>query len=122
MNERVDGRWLGAFMACQQRLPEQNRAAPLLVDTGDRKALGRWWKQERPDVVLMAEVLDWPPSARPKIAWLMLNGQPQALGGMDYQLEKLGGVAVEVVVAQIHRNERGTPPVPQTVLIDGVWS
>jgi hypothetical protein len=31
-------------------------------------------------------------------------------------------VAVEVVVAQIHRNERGTPSVPQTVLIDGVWS
>jgi hypothetical protein len=29
---------------------------------------------------------------------------------------------VEVVVAQIHRNERGSPPVPQTVLIDGVWS
>jgi hypothetical protein len=26
------------------------------------------------------------------------------------------------VVAQIHRNERGTPPVPQTVLIDGLWS
>ena len=122
MNERVDGRWLGAFMACQQRLSEQNRVGPLLVDTGDRKALGRWWKQERPDVVLMAEVLDWPLSARPKIAWLMLNGQPQALGGMDYQLEKLGGVAVEVVVAGIHRNERGTPPVPQTVLIDGVWS
>jgi LacI family transcriptional regulator len=122
MNERVNGRWLGAFMACQQRLTEQNRAAPLLVEPGDRKALGRWWKQERPDVVLMAEVLDWPPSARPKIAWLMLNGQPQALGGMDYQLENLGGVAVEVVVAQIHRNERGTPPVPQTVLIDGVWS
>jgi len=122
MNERVNGRWLGAFMACQQRLTEKNRATPLLVEPGDRKALGRWWKQERPDVVLMAEVLDWPPSARPKIAWLMLNGQPQALGGMDYQLEKLGGVAVEVVVAQIHRNERGTPPVPQTVLIDGVWS
>ena len=109
-------------MACQQRLTEQNRAAPLLVEPGDRKTLGRWWKQERPDVVLMAEVLDWPPSARPKIAWLMLNGQPQALGGMDYQLEKLGGVAVEVVVAQIHRNERGTPSVPQTVLIDGAWS
>lgn len=30
-------------------------------------------------------------------------------------------VAVEMVVAQIHRNERGSPVIPQTVLIDAVW-
>jgi len=121
MNERVDGRWLGAFMACRQRLPETDRVAPLLADPGNRKALGHWWKSERPDVVLVAESMDWPPSTRPKLAWLMLGGRAPDLGGIDYQFEELGRVAVEVVVAQIHRNERGTPQVPQTVLIDGVW-
>lgn len=121
MNARVDGRWLGAFMACRQRLPETDQVAPLLVEPGDIKTLGRWWKCERPDVVLMAEAMDWPPSAQPGIAWLMLKGKPRNLGGIDYQPKELGRVAVETVVAQIHRNERGTPQVPQTVLIDGVW-
>ncbi len=121
MHERVDGRWLGGFMACRQRLPEQDRVAPLLVDPSDRKALVRWWKHERPDVILVAEALNWPPSTQPATAWLMLNGKPRDLGGMDYQPQELGRVAVEVVVAQIHRNERGTPQIPQTVLIDGVW-
>jgi hypothetical protein len=26
-----------------------------------------------------------------------------------------------MVVAQIHRNERGSPAIPHTVLIDAVW-
>ncbi|HEX5790592.1 MAG TPA: LacI family DNA-binding transcriptional regulator [Luteolibacter sp.] len=122
MHERVNGRWLGAFMACRQRLPETDRVEPLLVDPRDSKTLERWWKSARPDAVLVAESLDWPMHQGPELAWLMLGGEPRDLGGMDYQLEELGRVAVEVVVAQIHRNERGTPQVPQTVLIDGVWS
>lgn len=121
MHERVDGRWLGAFMACCQRLPGHDRVPPLLADPADKRALGKWWKFWRPDCVLVAEQLDWPKSARLRLAWLMLNEKPRDLGGMDYQLEELGRVAVEVVVAQIHRNERGSPHAPQTVLIDGMW-
>jgi LacI family transcriptional regulator len=121
MHERVDGRWLGAFMACRQQLPECDWVSPLLVDPSDGKALSRWWRNERPDVVLVAEAMEWPKAVRADLAWLMLGGKPRDLGGMDYQLEELGRVAVEVVVAQIHRNERGSPLIPQTVLIDGVW-
>ena len=47
---------------------------------------------------------------------------PKELCGLDYRPQQLGRVAVEMVVAQIHRNERGHPDIPQTVLIDAVWS
>jgi hypothetical protein len=43
------------------------------------------------------------------------------VGRLNHQPDQLGRVAVEMVVAQIHRNERGSPAVPQTVLIDGIW-
>lgn len=33
----------------------------------------------------------------------------------------MGRVAVEMVVAQIHRNERGIPSDPYEILIDSVW-
>jgi hypothetical protein len=41
--------------------------------------------------------------------------------GLALREEQLGRVAVEMVVAQIHRNERGSPAIPHTVLIDAVW-
>jgi hypothetical protein len=43
------------------------------------------------------------------------------LGGLDYRPEQLGRAAVEMVVAQIHRNERGRPAIAHTVMIDAVW-
>ena len=42
-------------------------------------------------------------------------------GWINYRPEQLGSVAVEMVVAQIHRNERGSPAIPHSVLIDAVW-
>ena len=41
--------------------------------------------------------------------------------GIDTRPAKMGAAAVELVVAQIHRNERGSPPIPHTLLLDGVW-
>jgi len=43
------------------------------------------------------------------------------LGYIDYRQEQLGGAAVEMVVGQIHRNERGNPTCPHTLLIDAMW-
>jgi hypothetical protein len=33
----------------------------------------------------------------------------------------VGASAVEMVVAQIHRGERGIPTVPKLILTDGTW-
>ncbi len=66
------------------------------------------------------------------VARMISNVQPPALGwlvrsenclepGLDYRPEQLGHVAVEMVVAQIHRNDRGSPIIPHTVLLDAVW-
>jgi LacI family transcriptional regulator len=129
MNERVEGRWLGSFHASQQSLPKRNQVSPLLVGKGDHDGIAKWLRRENPDAVLVAENLDWPGSARSKepkpakpfIAWLMLQAGSAGGVGLNLCQEQLGRVAVEMVVAQIHRNERGSPAIPHSVLIDAVW-
>lgn len=125
MNERVEGKWLGAFLACQQRRPKRERVQPLLTPRDDHEILARWLRRENPDVVLVAEEFSWRLDARgtrrPAIASLMPRENRRGLGHLDYRPEQLGHVAVEMVVAQIHRNERGSPAIPHSVLIDAVW-
>jgi DNA-binding LacI/PurR family transcriptional regulator len=128
MNERVDGKWLGAFLACQQLPPRSERVSALLAAVDDPVALARWLSRERPDAVLVAEEFDWLAASRleeqraaPPRAWLLQQGNHRDLGHLDYRPAQLGRVAVEMVVAQIHRNERGSPENPQTVLVDAVW-
>ena len=41
--------------------------------------------------------------------------------GIDYRGESIGAAAIEMVVGQIHRNERGSPEIPNTLLMDGIW-
>jgi LacI family transcriptional regulator len=129
MNKRVEGKWLGAFLASQHRLPMTHRVAALIAERDDSQTLARWLRRERPDAVLAAEVFAWRQAIHlnrdqaraPAIGWLMKQKTPRGLGYLDYRPEQLGRVAVEMVVAQIHRNERSKPTVPQTVLIDAVW-
>ena len=129
MNERVEGKWLGAFLACQQRLTGNECVSPLLMDHRDNAAFARWVRREEPDAMLLAEIFSGMPAnqaerkrqSRPFIAWLIQQPAFHGFGGLDLRPEQLGRVAVEIVVAQIHRNERGSPAIPHTILIDAAW-
>jgi DNA-binding LacI/PurR family transcriptional regulator len=129
MIERVEGRWLGAYLAEQIQWPQNDRLPPLmLADTAQTK-FNRWIDRHKPDSILMAEpqIGAWL-SAR-KIskneittAWLrLLEHGPKNILGIDTRPEKMGAAAVELVVGQIHRNERGSPSIPHTLLMDGIW-
>jgi LacI family transcriptional regulator len=119
MNQRVEGKWLGAFLAAQQQLPVEDRLAPLVAPAEDREVARAWIRRERPQAILQAEVFPW--LGRPRVASLLPLPGVRCIGNLDHRPDQLGRVAVEMVVAQIHRNERGSPAIPQTVQIDGVW-
>lgn len=127
MNERVEGKWLGAFLACQQRIMKKERTAPFISEKMDLDIFSRWLRRERPDVILRAESFEWEMAGTrsapglPPVCWLMQQGREWGVGSLDYQPGVLGRVAMDTVVAQIHRNENGSPTIPQTILIDAVW-
>ena len=129
VNERVEGKWLGAFLVCQQRLPPNQRVAPLIAAEEDRAVFANWLKTEKPDAILVAEEprlkSGRTSSGRayrlPTICSLTGVDEVRGKGGLDYRPEQLGRIAVETVIAQIHRNERGSPTIPNSILIDAVW-
>ena len=127
ISERVEGQWLGAYLAEQRRWPAGERLPPLLTSPTDARAVRAWLQKNRPDAVLLAEapVQEWVNAARPRpaptVAWLLLETPARDGHGVDYRGEKIGAAAVEMVVGQIHRNERGNPEIPNTLLMDGIW-
>lgn len=57
-----------------------------------------------------------------RTVWLRsLEHNRKNMMGIDTRPEKMGAAAVELVVGQIHRNERGSPQIPHTLLLDGIW-
>ncbi len=131
MNERVEGKWLGAFLAEQMQWPSTERLPSLLASPEQAARFHSWLRRFRADVVLIAEphVENWlaeppkPTASTPPTAWLrMLEMTRRGVPAIDTRPEKMGAAAVELVVGQLHRNERGSPPIPHTLLLDGVWS
>ena len=120
----------GCALACQQQLPQRERVPPLLIAANDQGGIERWLRRETPAVILLAEKFPWPDihllnggqAQHVSLAWLMPQPGQMGLGSLDYRRDQLGRAAVDIVVAQIHRNERGSPTMPQTVLINAEWT
>jgi len=129
-NERVNGKWLGAYLAQQQDWPQGDRLVPLIVDSSQSSLFFEWWRAEKPDAILIADqyVIPWLKAkigigwGRPRVAWLVLQAGDKKIWGVDYRATDLGSAAVDLLVGQIHLNARGAPSVPHTLLIDSVWS
>lgn len=124
---RVDGKWRAAFLVQQQLWPKRERLPPLLAGAQDEKAFARWWIHHRPDALVAAEshVAEWLRAQRAddaRVAWLALDTSRRDTWGIDYRWETLGAAAVELVIGQIHRNERGSPQIAHALLIDGIWT
>ena len=131
MHDRVEGKWLGGYRAAQIDWPEADCLPVLLAGETEEAAFARWHQRYKPDVVLLAEphVEKWIGNlvARkrraPVVTWLRrIASMPRPTFAIDTRPDKMGAAAVELVVAQIHRNERGSPQTPHTLLLDGVWS
>jgi LacI family transcriptional regulator len=126
---RVQRKWSAGFMVYQQGI-EPNRHVPHLLATGAfPRAVAEWFDEHRPDAVLsqdskMPEYLSQLGYSVPKdvgVAHLSLNEADTAFAGINQNSRLVGASALDLVDAQLRRNERGLPPAPKTVLILGRW-
>jgi LacI family transcriptional regulator len=126
IDERADGKWRAAYLVQQQMWPKEERLPALLAEPGDRIPFERWLEKSQPDAILAGEAFvgTWLQELKAtsiRIAWLALDAIKRGVWGIDYRSELLGEAAVELVIGQIHRHERGSPPIAHTLLIDGIW-
>jgi DNA-binding LacI/PurR family transcriptional regulator len=131
VDDKVNHAFTSAVAGFQLRHPEEERVPVLYWDGNwDPKELRHWLDTYKPQAVIGHDGLidhlnkigvDIPGD----VAFAHIN-LPAQIGkwrpsGLNQNWELVGEAVVDSVVAQIHRNERGIPEVPKTILVDGDW-
>jgi LacI family transcriptional regulator len=125
----VGHRWLGAYLTFQLGFSADDRLPLCPGEPATAEQFKAWFARHRPDALLVNH-------APPVHTWLRALGQevPRDVGlveledhpeagssGVYYDPDKIGALAVEVLVGLMHRNEKGIPADPHEVLLSGEW-
>lgn len=126
---RVGRQWLAGVLVHQQGLPRARCVPVLEPPDWSKRALLAWMRAHRPDVVLstgrgpLEDLRRAGYRVPEEVGYALLdrNSEETGLAGIDQQPEKIAAVAVDLVLDHLYRNERGIPPTPRTVMIEGRW-
>jgi DNA-binding LacI/PurR family transcriptional regulator len=128
-DERTQRRFSAAFRSFQETAEEIQAVPPLIATERRREDFVAWFKKHKPDVVLghFTEMIDWMESAGAQVpathgfASLNVLYKTRPCAGLDQQPRQLGARAVEQLIAQLQRNERGVPEWATTTTIPARW-
>lgn len=129
MEFRANHSYSGAYyrmlpMSGQQSLPL------LFLDECPAGGIRRWFARHKPDAIVLANANHFADIIRPQIskavadrtAFVCLDHDPEhRVSGIDQLFETIGSHAVDTLVAQLHRNERGLPANPTVTMVEGQW-
>jgi len=142
MDDLLEGRFSGGFLAAQLSLPSPDRVPPFLfssllnvplaarIGTNDvRKRFAKWYERYAPDVLLCIhpEIREWVEALGkrvPKDVGLIHLDWIEDLGGwagMKQNSELIGAAGIDMLIGQLHRNEQGIPSFPKCMMIESTW-
>lgn len=131
VDDKVDETWSAAYLAWRERQPKSCQIPVFWADEDENliPRLKSWLKRWRPEVVVGytvgSELLQTSGFQIPlDIAFVHLDNEsatPKNGTGVNQQAGNIGAAAVDLVVAQIHRSERGIPTLPKTIMIEAEW-
>ena len=116
-NDRLQDRWEGAFLAFQRNNPGSELIPPLTDNEITRANFLPWFRQHDPDVVIghQPEAMGWMKACGASIpkthGFFCLNLIMTTLrcAGFNQQPDFIGARAIDIVTAQLYRNEFGVP-------------
>ncbi len=128
-DERLHYRWGAAFRAFQETTPGIAAVPPLIVDAFAEGEFAKWFRRHKPDVVLShhTDTVGWMEAAGARLpathgfVALNLHMRTRPCAGLDLQPRLIGARAVELLIAQLQRNETGIPDWPSTTMIPAKW-
>jgi LacI family transcriptional regulator len=128
-DERIQHRFSSAFQGFQHNSPSLGIVPPLITPQLDRSQFVAWFRRHKPDVVLghYTDPIAWMESCGARIpatGYVCLNMiyKTRPCASIDQQPREIGARSVELLVAQVQRNERGLPEWPTTTMIPAHWS
>lgn len=122
---RVHGVQLAGFVVNHPQ-PEQALGLARFGLPPNRSDILAWLQKVKADGLIFGmnpspETLRWLRSL-PQIKCMVTLDRPEpGLPGINTQNGQLAANAVDLVIAQLHRNERGVPKNPLSVLLEGEW-
>ena len=129
-DERLLHRWEAAFRSYQDYHDDLGRIPPLMAAQINQTEFTTWFRKHQPDVVLchITEVIEWMEAAGASVPAThgfcclntMMNVTPCA--GLNLQARLIGARGVELIIAQLYRNEYGVPEHPSITTIAGTWT
>jgi len=127
-DEKVENSCQGGLMLAALKWPELEIVPALLkTDTGDRD-LAAWMETHRPDAIISHRVVAGQLQAMgyrfpEEIGFVCLNldRNDTCFSGIYQNDVLIGRTAVDLVVAMLHRGERGVPETPVRTLVESVW-
>lgn len=131
VNEKVQRRWLAAFLLEQHQATAIPRLAPLVAETLTEDAFRTWFRTEQPEVIIAPapqQIMRWLEAWGARIpddvgvASLSAPARGDPLTGICQDGELLGRRSVDLLVTMLERNEIGPPALPDVLLVNGQWN
>ncbi len=127
---KLRGEWSGALAVQQRGLPQSRRIPILLQEPLDQTEFSAWVRKYKPDVVLTKHIrartwledLGFEIPADIGFAHLDWRSDFGSCAGLKQHVHVVAAMAVDLVVEQLHHNERGVPAHAKTLLVKGVWT
>jgi LacI family fructose operon transcriptional repressor len=128
VDRSTDSRFQAGFFS--DRWPQPDIPVPMLfAKPGDEAAFAAWYREHRPDCVVanFPYIHDWLTKLKVKVprevgfAILDWDESMTRFGGINQRSEAVAAAAIDLLVAQVDRNEVGIPAIARGVFIEGVW-
>ncbi|MCM2276380.1 MAG: LacI family transcriptional regulator [Candidatus Didemnitutus sp.] len=128
-DERLSHRWEGAFLGFQQHYGSSDPVPPYVTDAPEQRGFTRWFREQQPDVVLshLVHVMDWMRAAGAELPrthgffCLNLVHATEPCAGLDLTPRLIGAKGAELLIAQLYRNERGSPSHRSLTTLASTW-
>ena len=129
MDEHANHFWLAGFQTFQALTTRGKRVPQLITEKWEREKFLAWYRRWKPEAIITigGDVVKWLRSDGMRVpedvsvATLYWKSDRAYMTGYYQNHELMAAAAVDMVVAQLHRNERGLPASEKTMLIQAEW-
>lgn len=117
--------WIGSVLLYQYA-HGRSAATCLVYEESDRSEIRQWLKKHGPDALIVSDIalLDWLRESGvrvPEDMGVVPMERHPGYASLDQKPERVGAAAIDLIVSQIQRNERGLPADPRVVMVEGGW-